>query len=446
VDAVLPAGGVQIGLVAGYRNETNKDTTNEINYSDSAVRDRVRFRDKAEVNAGYGAVSVAADSNAAIQGNAGYQVSYVGSDGSSSQRVGPMTGATVTVRSTDDVDVDTWAHTGHSGLVFHPRHDLSVRVAHVARYRDRTANSTENRVGISGDSSQLVSNRTDQETLSNSPRVSLNYSGLPRTRLQASYRFDQVHRDINFRSNPEDGGLSAITHIQRTDEDVYRHSARIAAWTRLARRVRGEVGYHLVREDIDESVKELVNESTLGSRDRERDRVYAKIRVRATRQTSILLSGEYEHSCFNRTDIPGDSSTEVDGYRIDAQVHSQPFADFSTQAVFSYIDRDYKVGDKTDRTLSSFRDIEFHDRSTVGTLLASWSPIPELALRGRYSAAAASASLDNLSQRVHGDVSYRATDRIRLSTGYSFLGFDEDSYFGDDYDTHLAWAGVDVEF
>ncbi len=443
LEAVLPLSAAQMALTGSYRNEANTMTTNDINFVDGPLRDRARYRDEAGSDVVHAGVRLATTSDMLIQGHAGYRFAYISADGASSQRVGPI--AKVPARATDDVEVDATTHSGYAGVAFRPLDNLSVRLVNVIRHDDRRGRGSESRLESNGAASGLLRNRTDKDTFRSSPRASLSYSGLPRTRLRAHYRFDYLDRDLELRSLT-DGGGSAVDGIQRTNLEVYRNDLRISAETRLARRVRAELGYQLLRELLDETVEELVNQSTLGDRRRESDRIYAKVRFRTAGRTSVQLAGEYARRRHDRTDIRGNSSTEMEGCRIDAQVLTQQFAGLSTQAIFSYVDRDYEVGEEAERNLRVFRDIEFHDRSTVGSLLASWNPTPALSLRGRYSAAAASASLDDISQRAHFDAGYRAGETFRLGAGYSFLGFDEDRFSGDDFDAHFAWLRGEYSF
>jgi hypothetical protein len=118
----------------------------------------------------------------------------------------------------------------------------------------------------------------------------------------------------------------------------------------------------------------------------------------------------------------------------------------STHLAVSYVDRDYTVGEDSPRNLSIFRDIEFRNRFVSGSALAAWAVTSDLSLRGRYTVAYVTGSLDNISNRAHLDASYRATEQLALSAGYSYLGFDEDLYAGDDFDGHFAWARVQLGF
>jgi hypothetical protein len=276
--------------------------------------------------------------------------------------------------------------------------------------------------------------------------VSLTYNGVPRTRFRASYQFDKTSRDLDLRSIVDGDGPTAVDRIQRTDEDIYTHRARIGARTRVTRRISAELGYDLLREQIDQKVRELVNEIVLGDRNRDIDRVFGKVRMRAAARTSLEVGGEWNRSKYNRSDVPGDSSTRAEGYRVGAQVNSTPLSKLSTHLAVSYVDRDYTVGEDSPRNLSIFRDIEFRNRFVSGSALAAWAVTSDLSLRGRYTVAYVTGSLDNISNRAHLDASYRATEQLALSAGYSYLGFDEDLYAGDDFDGHFAWARVQLGF
>lgn len=442
--AILPAGPVQLALDAGYRNEDKTMGTNEINHAPAALRDRVVFTDSFDVDVVQGGVLLSAVDDPRLQGHAGYRIAWVDSTGGSTQRGG--TDSLDTRRAAGDADVDSLTQLGHAGLILRPLADLALRASYAVRDRDRDGTGNEVRTAIGGASSQSLANDTRKDLFSHQPRASLTYSGLPRTRIRASYAFDKTSRDLDLRSLVDGDGAAAIDRIQRTDEDIYTHKARLGARARLARWASGELGYDLLREEIDQTVHELVNESVLGDRDRDLDRVFALLRLRASGRTSFETGGEWNRGEYRRTDVGGDSSTMIEGYRVHAQVSSTPLTRLSTHATVSWVDRDYTVGEDSPRDLSIFRDIEFRNRFIAGSLLAAWAATADLALRGRYSVAAASGSLDNLSQRVHLDASYRATEMLSLATGYSYLGFDEDLWPDDDFDGHFAWARVELTF
>jgi hypothetical protein len=444
VRAVLPAGPVQLAIDAGYRNEDKTIGTNEINYAAAALRDRVVYTDSFDVDVVQGGVLLSVADDPRLQGHAGYRIAWVDSKGSSAQRGG--TTSLDARRVADDADVDSLTHLGHAGLVLRPLDDLALRASYAVRDRDRSGWGSEVRTAIDGGSAQTLNNDTQKDLFSHRPRVSVTYSGLPRTRLRADYAFDKTSRDLDLRSLVDGDGAAAIDRIQRTDEDIYTHKARVGARTRLTRWASTEVGYDLLREEIDQTVHELLNESTLGDRERDRDRVFAKLRLRASGRTSFETGGEWDRGEFRRTDVGGDSSTRAEGYRVHAQVNSSPLTRLSTHAAVSWVDRDYTVGEDNPRALAIFRDIEFRNRFLAGSLLAAWAATSDLALRGRYSIAAASGSLDNLSQRLHVDASYQATEILNLAAGYSFLGFDEDLWPDDDFDGHFAWARFELAF
>ncbi len=443
LDGVLPAGPVRIAIDASYRNEDKDIATNEINYGPSALRDRVVFDDTFDVDVVQGGILVSATEDPRIQGHAGYRAAYVDSNGSSSQSAG--TDTLSTIRSSEDTHVDSLTQSGHAGLIVRPFSDLTLRASYAVRDRDRSGDGNELRMPIAG-AAQQVSNDTQKDLFSHKPRVALTYSGLPRTRVRASYSFDKTTRDLDLRSIVDGNGPAAIDRIQKTDEDIYTHRARIGARSRLTRRLSAEVGYDLLREEIDQEIRELVNEVVLGDRDRDRDRVFGKLRLRAPARTSVEVGGEWDRTKFRRTDLPGDSSTKAEGYRVGAQATSTLLDQLSTHAAIAYIDRDYTVGEDSPRDLDIFRDIEFTNRYITGSLLAAWAATSQLSLRGRYTVASASGSLDNISNRVHFDASYRPLDTFGLTAGYSFLGFDEDLWAGDDFDGHFAWARFELAF
>ncbi len=444
IEAILPVGPVQLAIDAAYRDERNQTETRETNFAPTAVRDRVNFSNEFDVDVFQGGATISATGDARVQGHAGYRVVYMEGSGGSVQSSGPAPGDVR--RSTDDVEVESWMHLGHAGVVLRPLPHLAARASYAVRDRDRTASASELRMPVVGASSQLVRNRTQKDVMTHSPRVSLSFTGLPRTRLRASYGFDRVSRELDLASLTDSGGLAAIDRIQRTDLDVYTHRARLGARVRLARRATAEVGYHLLREEIDETVDELVNEVTLGDRESDRDRVFAKIRVRASPRASFEFGGEWNRGEFRRTDVEGRSSTDVEGYRVNAQLSSIPLSGLSTHATVSYVDRDFGVGERTDRTLSIFREITFRDRSVAGAGSVSWAVAPGVALRSRYSVAVASGGLDNISHRAHLDAAYRLSELVRLAAGYSYLGFDQDRIADDDFDGHFAWARVALDF
>ncbi len=441
---VVPLGPIDLALDAGYRAEDNETITRETNHGPTALRDRVAFSDAFDVDVYQGGVSVSATDDPRVQGHAGYRVAYVDATGESMQTGGPS--GLDPRRRSDDVEVDSWSHVGHAGLIVRPVTGLAIRASYALRDLDRTGSGTEQRMAAIGPTTQQLRNRSQRSSLSHSPRVSASYSGLPRTHLRASYSFDQIDRDLSSRSLTDTAGPAAIDRIQSIDEDVYRHKVKLGARVRIMRRATGELGLEMLREEIDQSVDELVNEVVLGDRDRERDRIFARLRIRAPRGSTLLLGGEWSRNELDRTDIDGNSSAEVEGYRVSAQLTSRPLSGVSTNATVAYVDRDTEVGESTARTLSIFRDIEFRDRHLAGALLASWAVTPDLSLRGRYSVAYVEGSLDNISHRAHLDAGYQATELLRLAAGYSFLGFDEDLFADDDFDGHFAWARCEVSF
>jgi hypothetical protein len=408
------------------------------------LRDRVVFDDSFDVDVVQGGVLVSAADDPRIQGHAGYRIAYFDSNGSSAQSGGAS--ALDPRREAEDADVDSLTHMGHAGLIVRPIAGLALRASYSVRDRDRSGNGSEVRMPITGGAAQRLRNDTQKDLFSHRPRVSVTYNGVPRTRLRASYRFDKTSRDLDLRSLVDGNGPAAINRIQRTDEDIYTHRARLGARTRLTRRISAELGYDLLREQVDQKVRELVNEVVLGDRDRDVDRVFGKVRMRAAARTSLEVGGEWNRSKFNRSDVPGDSSTEAEGYRVGAQVNSTPLSKLSTHLAVSYVDRDYTVGEDSPRNLSIFRDIEFRNRYVSGSALAAWAATSELSVRGRYTVAYVRGSLDNISNRVHFDANYQATENVGLSAGYSYLGFDEDLYAGDDFDGHFAWARFQVGF
>lgn len=442
--AVVPVGPIELALDAGYRSEDSDTTTQETNYSPDSLRDRVNFNDGFDVDVYHGGISVSATQDPRVQGHAGYRMAYVDATADSSQ-TGGISGDEPR-RSSNDIEVDSWSHVGHAGMVLRPIAGLSVRASYAIRDLDRTGSGTEQRRQALDSTIQLVSNRSQRDSLSHSPRVSASYSGFPRTRLRASYAFDMIDRDLDWSSLTDVSGPAAIDRIQRSDEEIYRHRVKLGGRVRMARRVTGELGMEILREQIDQSVDELVNEIVLGDRDRDLDRIFAQLRIRAAPSSSILLGGEWSRREIDRTDIEGDSSAEVEGYRVSAQVSSRPLTGFTTNASVAYIDRDSTVGETTDRTLTLFRDIEFRDRHVAGALLASWAASPDLSVQGRYSVAYVEGSLDNVSHRVHLDAGYQLNRKMRLEAGYSFLGFDENLFAEDDFDAHFAWARCQVAF
>ncbi len=444
LDVVVPVGPLDLALDARYRAEDNAMITRETNYGPSALRDRVAFRDAFKVDVYQGGVTVSATDDPRVQGHAGYRVAHVAATGESMQTGGPSGGDPR--RRSDDVEVDSWSHVGHAGLIVRPLTGLAIRASYALRDVDRTGSGTEQRMAAIGPTTQLLRNRTQRESLSHSPRVSVAYSGLPRTHLRAGYSFDYIDRSLSWSSLTDMAGPAAVDRVQRSGEKVTRHKAEVGARVRIARRATGELGLEMLREEIDQSVDELVNEVVLGDRDRDRDRIFARLRIRAPRGSSVVVGGEWNRYEIDRTDIEGDSSAKVEGYKVSAQLNSRPLSGVSTNATVAYVDRDTKVGESTPRTLTIFRDVEFRDRHLAGALLASWAATPNLSLRGRYSVAYVQGSLDNISHRFHLDAGYQATDLLRWVAGYSFLGFNEDLFAGDDFDGHFAWARCEVSF
>lgn len=444
LEAVVPIGPVDLGIEGAYRTVSNDTTTQEINYGPSSLRDKVRFNNDFVVDVYRGGVSVSANEDPRIQGHAGYRFAYVDSNADSTQTGGPT--GNEPRRESDDVAVNSWTHVGHAGVVVRPITGLAIRTSYAVRDLDRNGSGTELRLSAVGSQAQSLRNDSHQDSLTHSPRVSATYSGIPRTRIRASYSFDYIDRDLDWSSLTDRVGPAAVDRIQDSDEDVYRHRAKVGARVRVARRTNAEVGYVMLREDIDQTVNELVNEVVLGDRYRHRDRVFANLRTRTTRSSSFLLGAEWSRNKFRRTDIEGDSSSKVEGYKVSGQFNARPLSGVSTNATISWIDRDSDVGEDPDRALSIFRDIEFRDRHLAGAVLASWAATTDLTLRGRYSVAYVQGSLDNLSQRVHADASYQASELLRLAAGYSYLGFDQRLFDSDDFNGHYAWARCELTF
>ena len=446
VDAhlVVQADPVRLVVDGGYRRRESGVATNEINFAADRLRDRVRFEDAFDVDVAHGGVHISTTGDSHIQGHAGYRIAYVNSNGMSAQRGGRA--SLESRRAADRADVESLTQTGHAGVVMRPLPGLALRASYSIRDRDRTGDGEENRIFARRTGMQRVRNDTQKDRFTHRPRLSLTYTGIARTRLRASYDFDKTSRDLDLRSLVDGDGPAAIDRIQKTDEDIYTHRARVGARSRIGKRVTGEVGYDLMRQQIDQEVRELVNEIVLGDRERERDRVFAKVRLRARQRSSVELGGEWDRAEFRRENRPRDSSTKSEGYRVNAQANAMPFDRFSLHGAVSYADLEYTVGADTPRTLSVFRDVEFRNRYVSGTALAAWKVSDSLSLRGRYTLAHVSGSLDNLSSRVHFDASLRPAPRIRIASGYAYLGFDEDLYSGDDFDGHFAWARLELSF
>ncbi len=444
LQAVVPIGPVDLAIDGAYQTQSNDTATNEINYAPSSLRDKVQFSNDFVTDIYGGGVSVSSNEDPRIQGHAGYRFAYVDSNADSAQTGGPT--GNEPRRESDDIAVNTWTHIGHAGMVLRPISGLAIRASYAVRDIDRNASGTEQRISAVGAATQSVRNDSNRDSLTQSPRISAVYSGIPRTRIRASYSFDYIDRDLDWSSLTDQIGPAAVDRIQDSEEDVYRHRARVGARVRVARRTTGEVGYAMLREDIDQTVNQLVNEVVLGDRYRHRDRVFANLRTRTTRSSSLLLGAEWNRNKFRRTDVGGDSSSKVEGYKVSGQFNARPLSGLSTNATISWVDRDSDVGEDTSRALSIFRDIEFRDRHLAGAVLASWAATTDLTLRGRYSVAYVQGSFDNISQRVHADASYRASDLVTIAAGYSFLGFDQRLFDSDDFDGHFAWARCELTF
>jgi hypothetical protein len=445
VEASLPAGPLAVVLSAGYTDERDRTTTNETNFGAIALNERTRFHDDVKLQLVRAGVDVATPLAWPVVAHAGYRFLYADADAEASKSAGES--GSVLLRTADGISVQDRSHAGHIGTVFTPARGLVVRTAYTVLDQNRNGAGTElRRLAPGGDVAQPVRDTSAKNLLRQRPRLEVTYAGLPRTLLRARYAFEHGDRDFDDRMTVQDAvPLVAADQVERTSEDQDLHVVTVEGRIRVLPRLLLGTGYEYRHEDVDEHVKELVNETTLGDRTRSRNTVFAQARLRADRRTTVELRGEYQSEDFDRTDVAGNSTTSVDAEIVTLRAVSALTARLMLTGLFSFANRDQDVGTPR-RVLSFFRSQEFRGRSTSGALGVVYSLDERTTAQAHYTVVDDGGSLDNVNNRVFASVGRRVGDHLRIALGYAFLQFDQGLFSGDDYDAHLAWTSVTLGF
>jgi hypothetical protein len=437
VDGDVPAGPLDVRLTAGFTDQHDRTTVHERNVGADSAVEGVRFTDDFDTTVVRAGAEVSTPPDWALLARAGYRFVWVDGDADTTQQTG-----SILERSADGISVTERNHTGHTGFAYAPLPHLLVRTAYTILDQHRDGDGLEvRRAGTT-----FVQSDATKDLRRHRPRVEITYTGLPRTLLRASYRYERSTRDLEAQmlgaaSDP----LAGVDRVEATTEDKDLHLALVEARYRATQRLLLSGGYRLRREKIDESVDQLLNEDTLGDRDRELHAVFLGGRYRAERRLTLEARGELQHDEYDRTDAPGDSKTSVDAETATLRAIAMPMPRLLVTGLFSVANRDYDVGTPR-RNLSFFAPIEFRGRALSGAIATTYTVDDRTSVNGQYTLVDAGGSLDNLTHRLFVGAGYRVSDRLRVGAGYAYLSFDQGLYDGRDYEAHVGWASVSVAF
>lgn len=433
----LPAGPLDLRLTAGWTDVSSRSTTHETGIRPDLARAPVEFTDDIDTTIVRAGIDVATPTTWNVLGHAGYRFLWMDADADASQSTG-----SVLERTADGISVTERSYAGHTGMVLFPLPHLLVRSTYtiVDQHRDGSGRE-QRRQGAS-----LVSSDTDTDVTRHRQRLEISYTGLPRTRLRATYRYEHRDRDTDVQmlgaaSDP----LGGIDRIQQTDDTSNAHHLLVEGRWRVTRPWLVKGGYRYRREDTDEDVDQLLNEDTLGDRHRESHTGFLGARYRWGRRATFEAQGELLHEDYDRTDIPGDSSTALDAQVGWLRTITSPLPRLLVTSLLSVANRDYDVGTPR-QNLGVFAPIQFHGRSLSSAVAARYAATDRVTLGGRYTLVDAAGSLDNIIHRVFLDAGYRVSERLRVTTGYAYLSFDQGLYRGPDYDAHLGWLALHLDF
>lgn len=437
LEGMFPAGPFDLRLIAGWTDSSSRSTTHQTDVRADLTQEFLRFTDDVDTTLVRAGVDIATPTTWNVLGHAGYRYFWADADANAHQQVD-----SVLERTAGGISVTQRSHTGHTGMALSPAPHLLLRTSYTILDQHRDGDSSELRQG----GASAVASDTDKDLTRHRSRLELSYTGLTRTRLRATYRYEHSDRDLDSQmfgaaSDP----IAGIDRIEDTDQKRDVHRLLLEARIRADRTLLVKAGYRYRREDIDEDIDELLNEYVLGDRHRETHTGFLGGRYRWNRSTTFEARGEFQHEDYERTDTVGDSSTTMNAQIGQLRAVSTPAQGLVVTSMLSIANRDYEVGTPR-RVLGVFAPIEFRGRSLSTAFSARYRVDERTTLGGRYTLVDAGGSLDNITHRLFVDGGYRVSDRLRFTGGYAYLSFDEGLYDGRDYDAHLGWVSVHFAF
>ncbi len=312
------------------------------------------------------------------------------------------------------LDNEISSQTGVLGLIWRATPDLNVKLS--GRFQNRDTDAAADGGSDAGDNSV-----TDIEQTSRQYRLDLNYSGLDRTKLYASYRYGSREKDeVLAVRDLADLGAAVVSQV--TDQQKNSGEFVFKGRTRLSRKASVRLRATYRSEDIEETVTGDQLRYWQGDRSENRFRGRASLALVPARDVRLDAGYEMIRQTFERDDVE-DVETTWDSDRVYATASWLANDRITVLGSFSMGKEDYAIDGYDGALPAEYEGTTY--RFSPGVVMR---PMDDVSVEGHYEGVRQRDSVDGDYDRWYFRANWRSTEKTCLTASYRRYEFDENRW------------------